>query len=252
MDANDKRKWLVRKVLELGGLAAGTVLVAFGIAALVMGADGYSTVQSNLRQEYIVGSPDMTPAGIAEGVAQVKAAQQKIAAAQEKAGIPAGDRLEFTPVSTPSCSVAGKAVTSGDRARCFASYMRVHALESTNGLVYSQMGRFLAKPGAPIEFTDFNGGTSDPKYALADPKTGQPVSNPTRNLWVTETSLSSALNLSYTAEKISIFGIVVGAALLLSGLGFVILAVVAFHRRATAPVKEKQARLIPAPGGPLE
>ena len=39
-----------------------------------------------------------------------------------------------------------------------------------------------------------------------------------------ETSLSTALYLAYTASAISLFGIVVGVALLLSGIGFLILA----------------------------
>ena len=43
--------------------------------------------------------------------------------------------------------------------------------------------------------------------------------------WVTETSLSTALNVSYMAEKTATFGIVVGIALLLAGLGFAILAI---------------------------
>ncbi len=240
----------IRRVLEIGGLVAGVVLVAFGIAALVMGASGRSTVQSNLKQEYIFGSDDMTPQGIAPGVQEILVSQKKIAAAQVKAGVPASDRFAFRDVSAPSCSVAGQAVDSGSRARCFAQYMRIHALESSGGLTYSQMGRFLAKPNTPAKSTDFAGGTSDPKYALTDPKTKQPVSNGARNTWVTETALTSALNLAYTAEQISLFGIVVGVALLLSGIGFLILAVAAFHRRMPATAKEKAETLIPAPGGP--
>src|SRR5205814_3742527 len=98
-------------------------------------------------------------------------------------------------------------------------------LGATGGLVYSQMGRFTAKPDTPLKFTDFGGGTSDPKYAAVDPKTQQPVSNGRRDLWVTETALTTALNTSYMASQISLFGIVVGIALLLSGLGFGILAI---------------------------
>ena len=41
---------------------------------------------------------------------------------------------------------------------------------------------------------------------------------------MTETALSTALNASYMAESLSLFGIVVGIALLLSGIGFGILA----------------------------
>lgn len=234
---NEKNTW--RRVLEIGGIAASVVLIAFGIAAIVLGLDGRSTVQSNLSNEYVVGTPDMTPEGIAPGIAGIKAAQTKIGAARQQAG---AEPIELTPVVAPDCSVAGKPVDDGNAARCFAEYLRIHALESTNGLVYAQMGRFLAKPDAPPAETDFNGGTSNEEYALIDEKSGQPVSNGIRNLWVTETSLASALNLAYTAEQISIFGMVVGVALLLAGIGFGILAVAVLHRRhvpehATVPAK---------------
>jgi hypothetical protein len=194
----------MRKLFEIGGVVAAAILIAFGIAAIVMGANGRSTVHSSLAQEKIVGSPDMTPAAIAKEA--------------KEAGLPAS-------IDLPTVSVAGKAINNGERARAFASYMRIHALEATGGLTYAEMGRFMAKPGTPAKFTDGQGGTSDEKYALVDPKTKRPVDNGKRNLWVTETALSTALNTSYMAEQLSIFGIVVGVALLLSGIGFAILAV---------------------------
>jgi hypothetical protein len=194
----------MRKLFEFGGLAAAVVLVAFGITAIVMGVNGRSTVHKSLRQELIVGTPDMTPAAIA--------------AEAKEAGLPAS-------VDLPKVSVAGKPINSGDRARAFAGYMRIHALEASGGLTYAQMGRWIAKPGAPAAATDGQGGTSDPKYALVDPKTKQPVDNGRRNVWVTETALSTALNTSYMAEQLSLFGIVVGIALLLSGIGFAVLAI---------------------------
>ena len=86
------------------------------------------------------------------------------------------------------------------------------------------MGRFLALPTAPKNVTDGGGGTSDPKYAVTDPKTKQPVENGRRNVWIQETALTTALNLSYTAQQIALFGLVVGIALLLSGIGFLVLA----------------------------
>jgi F0F1-type ATP synthase membrane subunit c/vacuolar-type H+-ATPase subunit K len=42
---------------------------------------------------------------------------------------------------------------------------------------------------------------------------------------VTETALTTALNTSYMASQLALFGLVVGIALLLAGLGFGILAV---------------------------
>jgi hypothetical protein len=44
-------------------------------------------------------------------------------------------------------------------------------------------------------------------------------------MWVTETALTTALNMSYMAEQLSIFGIVVGVALLLTGIGFLVLSI---------------------------
>ena len=41
----------MRKAFEIGGLVAAVVLVAFGVAAIVMGFNGRDTVQSSLKQE---------------------------------------------------------------------------------------------------------------------------------------------------------------------------------------------------------
>ena len=47
-------------------------------------------------------------------------------------------------VAGPSCDVAEQPIENGSDARCFAQYMRIHALEASGGLTYAQMGRFLA------------------------------------------------------------------------------------------------------------
>ena len=119
---------------------------------------------------------------------------------------------------------AGEQVTTGDQARAFAKIMREHTLESTGGLTYAEMGRYqsAAKPADPA-------GTSDEAAALKD-ENGQPVANGARNIWVTETALTTALNVSYMAEQLSIFGLVVGVALLLTGIGLVIVALAVFGR----------------------
>jgi hypothetical protein len=102
--------------------------------------------------------------------------------------------------------------------------MRIHTLEATHGVPYALMGRYTAKPDAPKSALTPDGATSDPKYAVIDPKTKQPVENGARNIWVTETALTTALNASYMADQMANFGIVVGIALLLSGVGFLVLA----------------------------
>jgi hypothetical protein len=128
-------------------------------------------------------------------------------------------------VALPSCNVADQAVDTGSEARCFASYMRIHALEATGGLTYSQMGRFLTAKGEQ---------TSDEALAAKDPKTGQPVPNRARDLWVTETALTTALNTAFFAERVGGFGIVMGIALLLTGIGFLVLTLGGALRRKEA------------------
>jgi hypothetical protein len=212
----------VRKALEIGGVVAAAVLIVMGIATMVISAKGRQTVHNELSNQYIVGTPDMTPKAIQPEVTAIQATQKHIAAQMKAARAPA---IDFTPVSAPSCSAAGETINTGAKARCFAQYMRIHALGGSNGLVYSQMGRYEAKASAPVKQTDFAGGTNNALVAVIDPKTSQPVANENRDSWVTETALSTALNTSYMAEQISMFGMVVGIALLLSGIGFAILAV---------------------------
>jgi hypothetical protein len=113
--------------------------------------------------------------------------------------------------------------------------MNIHALEATGGYTYAQMGQYQAKADAPKSELSPGGGTSNPDFAETDPKTGQPVSNGARNVWVTETALSTALNMSYMATQLSLFSLVVGVALLLSGVGFIILALRALNRQGPAP-----------------
>jgi hypothetical protein len=192
----------MRKGLEIGGVIAAVVLIAFGITAIVLGANGKSTVEDSLTREQIVGTPDMTPAAIKGEVAE--------------AGL--SDKI-----SLPSCTVAEQAVDDGDSARCFAEYMRVHSLLATGGFTYSQMGRFEALPNTPKSELAPGGGTENEKFAAIDPETKQPVENGAREVWVTSTALSTALNASYMADQLSVFGIVVGIALLLTGIGFAVL-----------------------------
>ena len=131
----------------------------------------------------------------------------------------------FKSVTLPTCSVAGQSVDTGSEARCFAQYMRIHTLEATQGVPYALMGRYVAAPAAPKSQLTPDGATNNEKYAVTDPKTKQPVENGARNIWVTETALTTALNSSYMATQMATFGIVVGIALLLSGFGFLILAI---------------------------
>jgi hypothetical protein len=198
----------MRKLFEFGGFIAGAILIAFGVAVIALGASGRSTVSSSLKQEQIVGSSDMTPALI----------QQEAT----KAGL--------KNVLLPSCSVAGKAITTGATARCFAQYMRIHTLEASGGLTYAQMPRFATADGK---------GTNNAAAALT--ANGRPVDNAVRNVWVTETALTTALNMSFMADRLALFSMVIGVALLLSGIGFVVLDYAAIHIRREKAASERVA-----------
>ena len=118
-------------------------------------------------------------------------------------------------VGTPDMKkVANEKINTGQEARDFAAGMREHTLADTKGLTYAEMPRFLDENGKP---------TADEKAAAVDPKSGEPVSNPAREIWVTETALTTALNTSYFAENVANFAIVMGLALLLAGIGFLVL-----------------------------
>jgi len=232
----------MRKVLEIGGIVAAVVLIAFGVAAIVLAVQGNNTVNSELKEQQITGTPDMASdsAAIKGEVAAITANQTKLVAKFKAAG------ETFTPstVSVPGCSVAGTRVDDGDKARCFAKYMFIHAMGATGGLVYSQMGRYPAKPGTPFKYTDGNGGISPSaspaiiaKYAVTNPVTGQLADNGARSVWIDQVALSTALNSSYMASQLSLFGLVVGIALLLAGIGFGILAVGGALRNPAGMVK---------------
>jgi hypothetical protein len=199
-----------RRIWAIGGFVAGVVLILFGAAALYLGATSYQLVRDELSQEKIVGGEDMSPEAIAAGV--------------EEAGL--------EDVDLPDCDVVDEEIDTGEEARCFAEYMRVHALEATGGLTYAEMGRFQSadNPGDAA-------GTNDEDAAAKDEE-GNPVSNGQRNIWINETALATALNVSYMAEQLALFGIVVGIALVLTGIGLILLAYAVFVR---GPREEPQA-----------
>ena len=167
----------MRKWFAYGGIAASLVLMAFGIGAIVVGAQGLNEVRDSL-------------------------AEQKITATDDAAEITNGD---LQP---------GEEIDTGAEAKAFAEIMEFHALESTEGRRYAEMGRYLTASGED---------TSDEAEAAKDPTTGRPVENGLRNLWVTQTALATALNVAFFAERVAWFSIVMGIALLLTGIGFLVL-----------------------------
>ncbi|MBN1528833.1 MAG: hypothetical protein JW895_07210 [Thermoleophilaceae bacterium] len=189
----------MNRLFSIGGVAASIILIAVGVGAIAIGASGVSEVRDTVKRENIVGTPDMTP--------------DQTRAALEEANL--------SDLEAPTCTVAGDRVDDGDSAKCFADYIRVHALEATGGQTYAEMARFLDENGDPVE---------DEADAAKDPETGKPVENAQRNLWVTATALSTALNTSYFAEQVGTFAIVMGIALLLTGIGFLVLTLGVLRR----------------------
>ncbi len=153
------------KLFAAGGIAASAVLIVFGIATMVVAVTGRSDVREAVQREQIVGTPDMTP--------------DATEAALAKAGL--------TDVAAPSCTAAGVDVDTGEKAKCFADYMRIHTLEATGGQTYAEMPRFIGEDGKP---------TNDEAAAASEPKSGQPVADPQRDLWVTSPALTTAVNPS--------------------------------------------------------
>lgn len=165
------------KPLKIAAYAAAIVVILIGLGAIGAGAFGQQEVRDSLTQEKIVGSSDMKPSS--------------------------------HPGKGVKCDVADQKINTGIRARCFAQYMRLHALESTKDKVYAEMPQYLDAAGQP---------TNQKSAAATDPKTGQPAANTARNIWVTETALTTALNTSFLAESVARFAIAAGLALVLTGL----------------------------------
>ena len=125
----------------------------------------------------------------------------------------------------------GEAITTGSQARAFADVMEFHTLNSTDGKRYSEMGRFLTPDG---------GDTNDEAAAMKGDD-GRPVANGLRDMWVTETALTTALNTSYFAERVAYFSIVMGVALLLTGIGFLVLTLGGALGAVAVAKREKKA-----------
>jgi len=176
----------MQRMATIGGLGASLILIVLGIASVVIGAKGHDEVRESISEERIVGTPDMSP-----------------------------DVIEATQgQEIPDCSVADEEIDTGDEARCFGEYLRIHALEATGGKTYAEMPRFLDEQGNPTE---------DEDAAAIDPQSGEAVENPEREIWVSGTAFSTALNTSYFAEQVARFGIVMGIAMILIGIGFLVL-----------------------------
>ena len=114
-------------------------------------------------------------------------------------------------ITTPEdASIPGVRVDDVASARSMADIIGHHAEESTGGLTYSEMGRFMAANGDP-------GGTSDEAAALIGDD-GKPVPNGLRNVAFQAATLRTSLYTSVMAFEVSNLVLGIGALLLVLGL----------------------------------
>jgi hypothetical protein len=91
-----------------------------------------------------------------------------------------------------------------------AAIIDTHARESTDGLTYAEMGRFMTPDGDPA-------GTNDEAEAVIG-EDGRPVSNPMRNTAFQASALRTSLFSSVMAFEVSTLVMGLGAMLLVLGL----------------------------------
>ena len=123
------------------------------------------------------------------------------------------DELAAQNITTPEdASIPNATVDDAATARSMAEIIEVHALESTGGLTYAEMGRFATPDGDPA-------GTSNEEEAMIG-SDGRPVPNNARNTAFQASALRTSLFSSVMAFEVST--LVVGIGALLFVLGFAV------------------------------
>ena len=116
-------------------------------------------------------------------------------------------------ITTPEdASMPNVRVDSAATAKSMADIINTHALESSGGATYSEMGRFMSKDGAPE-------GTSNAADAVTGAD-GKPVANALRNTAFQASSLRTSLYTSVMAFEIG--NLVIGLGLMILVLGFAV------------------------------
>src|SRR5574338_823237 len=116
------------KWLRIGGYVSGGLLIAFGVAVIVLGAWGFSFTRDHIAREGITFGPATDPA-----------------------------------VQKHAEQWAGEPVDTGRKALAMGEIMREHTLSSTGGLTYAQMGQYQSAANP-----DDAKGTNDPAAAAKD------------------------------------------------------------------------------------
>jgi hypothetical protein len=113
-------------------------------------------------------------------------------------------------ITTPDdASIPGVLVDDVASARSMAEIINTHALESSNGLTYAEMGRFATEDGDPA-------GTNVEEEALV--VDGRPVPNSARTTAFNASALRTSLYSSVMAFEVSTLVIGIGALLFVLGI----------------------------------
>jgi hypothetical protein len=135
-----------------------------------------------------------------------------------------GQQLAAQHITTPEdASIPNAPVTGIATALSMADIIQHHAADSSNGLIYAQMGRFAVESGDPA-------GTNKVEEALKDAN-GKPLANQARNTQLTAAGLVTSLSLSAMAMG-GLYGpIALGVAftvlgIVVAGLGYALLGLI--------------------------
>ena len=121
------------------------------------------------------------------------------------------DELVAQAITTPDdASIPGVLVDDAASAESMADIIAVHADESTGGLTYAELGRFMAVDGDPA-------GTSDESQALLDDN-GRPVPNAARNTAFQASALRTSLYTSVMAFNVADLVIGIGVMIVVLGI----------------------------------
>ena len=115
-------------------------------------------------------------------------------------------------VTPDDASIPGAQVNSIATAKSMADIIDKHALDSTGGLTYSEMGRFAVESGDPA-------GTNDPEAALKGAD-GKPAPNGLRNTAFQASALRTSLYSSVMAFEVA--NLVTGLGLMIVVLGLAV------------------------------
>lgn len=163
----------MKKAFPILLMLFGLVFAGGGVYTMYRGFDARDQVKQELVAQNITTTPD----------------------AQEIAGVKPGIQ-----------------VNSASRAKAMAKIIDTHARESSGGLTYSEMGRFMAANGDIA-------GTSDETKALLGAD-GKPVANALRNTAFQASALRTSLYTSVMAFEVST--LVIGLGVLILVLGFAV------------------------------